>query len=85
MSLFADYLAGLERGSYQGAYDEMFADVGAQTPRPHYKTLFARLAALSEEEFKRRVGLADATLMNQGITFTVYGDGLGVERTFPST
>ena len=83
MSLFADYLAGLERGSYQGAYDEMFADVGAQTPRPHYKTLFARLAALSEEEFKRRVGLADATLMNQGITFTVYGDGLGVERTFP--
>jgi Uncharacterized conserved protein len=83
MSLFAAYNDGLVRGGYQGAYDEMFADPANLTPRPHYKALYERLATMSPEEFRRRVAAADATLMNQGITFTVYGDAAGVERTFP--
>ena len=83
MSLFAAYPGGLERGGYQAAFDEMFSDTGSLTPRPHYRALFDRVRSLSDDEFKRRVSIADATLMNQGITFTVYGDALGVERTFP--
>jgi uncharacterized circularly permuted ATP-grasp superfamily protein len=81
--LFATYRAGVESGGYQSAYDEMFADSAAQTPRPHYKALCERLRSLNADDFKRRVAMADATLLNQGITFTVYGDTAGVERTFP--
>jgi len=83
MSLFAAYPAGIERGGYRSAYDEMFADTATLTPRPHYHALFERIKSLHEDDFKRRVALADATLMNQGVTFTVYGDSLGTERTFP--
>lgn len=83
MSLFSAYSEGVQRGSYDAAYDEMFVDAAAQKPRSHYRLLFERVKALGEEEFQRRVGLADATLMNQGITFTVYGDASGTERTFP--
>lgn len=83
MSLFAAYPDGIERGGYQAAFDEMFADPAALNPRPHYRALYERIKSLSADEFKRRVALADATLMNQGITFTVYGDALGTERTFP--
>jgi uncharacterized circularly permuted ATP-grasp superfamily protein len=83
MDLFGAYRSGRERGGYQNAYDEMFADPANLTPRPHYRPLFDRLKSLGDEEFQRRVAMADATLMNQGVTFTVYGDAQGVERTFP--
>ena len=83
MSLFADYFAGQRQGGYDGAYDEMFADVASHAPRAHYGALFGRLKSLPADEFRRRVEQADATLMSQGITFTVYGDAAGTERTFP--
>lgn len=83
MSLFGAYFSGLERGGYQSAYDEMFATPANLTPRPHCRALFERLNSLTSEELKRRMDLTDASLMNQGITFTVYGDAAGVERTFP--
>lgn len=83
MSLFRAYLAGRQRGSYQHSYDEMFADGAGEKPRDHYRSLFERLAPLSESEFTRRQSAADASLMNQGITFTVYGDSSGTERVFP--
>lgn len=38
---------------------------------------------MSGPEFRRRRGLIDLTLRNQGITFTVYGDAEGTERPFP--
>jgi uncharacterized circularly permuted ATP-grasp superfamily protein len=83
MNLFGAYQSSRIRGGYEKACDEMFADPATLTPRPHYRALFDRLSSLSEDDFQRRVALADATLMNQGITFTVYGDAAGVERTFP--
>src|SRR5689334_19018969 len=79
MNLFGTYRSGRERGGYQSAYDEMFADPAKLHPRSHYKALFDRLSSLRDDDFQRRVALADATLMNQGITFTVYGDAAGVE------
>jgi uncharacterized circularly permuted ATP-grasp superfamily protein len=83
MSLFAAYPDGIEQGRYKHAYDEMFADPGALTPRAHCQSLYDRLSRLDAAEFARRVAHADRTLMSQGVTFTVYHDARGTERTFP--
>ena len=83
MSLFSAYRDGLMRGNYEAAYDEMFADSDAATPRPHYRALYERLRAFNDDDFQRRVAMADTTMLNQGVTFTVYGDSSGIERTFP--
>lgn len=63
------------------AYDEMF-DGGGQA-RAHYWPLYDRLLELSAKELQQRQRYADATFLNQGITFTVYGDDEGTERIFP--
>jgi uncharacterized circularly permuted ATP-grasp superfamily protein len=72
--LFAQYDTG-------GFFDEMFEADG--TARPHYRNLFKTLNNMSSAEFRARCELADITLMNQGITFTVYGDEQGIEKPFP--
>lgn len=74
MSLFDAYQT-------DGFYDEMFQPDGQ--PRPHYRRLFQRLTQMSLEEFRRRCRLADSTLIQQGITFAVYGDAKGTEKPFP--
>ncbi len=63
------------------AYDEMFNPDGY--PRPHYEQLHRRLLELPAEELTRRQQLADRSFLNQGITFTVYGNAEGTERIFP--
>ncbi len=69
--------------SYQndGFYDEMFLPDGS--PRPHYRKLYQKLCAMSVEDYRRRTQLADLTLVNQGITFAVYGDERGTEKPWP--
>ncbi|MEF2280226.1 circularly permuted type 2 ATP-grasp protein [Deinococcus sp. YIM 134068] len=62
-------------------FDEMFTPGGAV--RPHYQGLQEYLAEQGVEEFERRHRLLDLAFRNQGITFTVYGDAQGTERTFP--
>jgi uncharacterized circularly permuted ATP-grasp superfamily protein len=62
-------------------YDEMFASSDA--PRPHYAPLFEQLIELGPQELERRNKLADLTMRQQGITFTVYGRKQGVERIIP--
>lgn len=63
------------------AYDEMFT--GIEKPREHYKDVFDLLANLGIGEFKEKEILAKLVSINQGITFTVYSDGKGIERIFP--
>ncbi len=63
------------------AYDEMFH--GIEKPRDHYKDVFEILATLGIGEFKQKEILAKLVSINQGITFTVYSDGKGIERIFP--
>src|SRR5215472_9226259 len=70
--------SGYELG---GAFDEMFAANGQ--PRPQYRTLFARLLELHPEDLRKRQRDADRAFLQQGITFTVYGDNAGTERIFP--
>jgi len=63
------------------AYDEMFAPSGEL--RPHYARLHQRLLELSPADLQQRQRYADLTFLNQGITFTVYGEAEGTERIFP--
>ncbi|WP_350242555.1 circularly permuted type 2 ATP-grasp protein [Deinococcus sonorensis] len=62
-------------------FDEIYLPDG--TVRPHYRGVQAYLDRLGAAEVQRRHALLDLAFRNQGITFTVYGDASGTERTFP--
>jgi uncharacterized circularly permuted ATP-grasp superfamily protein len=62
-------------------YDEMFEAPGV--PRAHYRAVHEALTALRGDDFVDRQQRAQVSLMNQGITFTVYAEGAGTERIFP--
>jgi len=72
--VFGDYDA-------KSFFDEVFESDGSA--RSHYADIVKRIQSLSPVEFGRRRALAELTFRNQGITFTVYGDESGTERTFP--
>ena len=72
--LFANY-------TLNECFDEMF-EADAQA-RPQYRPLLARLLDLPADDLRRRQREADAAFLQQGITFTVYGDKGGTERVFP--
>lgn len=70
-----------ERYTLSQAYDEMFTAEG--DIRPAYSELARLLCSISPAELQQRQRYADLTFLNQGITFTVYGNDAGVERVFP--
>jgi uncharacterized circularly permuted ATP-grasp superfamily protein len=72
--LFATY-------QLDACFDEMFDASGE--PRPPYRALLRRLVDLPVDDLRRRQREADAAFLQQGITFTVYGDKGGTERVFP--
>ena len=74
----ADLFAGYDTG---GFFDEVFADGGV--PREHYEALVGLMGTLSADSLLQRERKRDALFRTQGITFTVYGEDSGVERTFP--
>ena len=61
-------------------WDEMF---GADSLRDAYKIFVANVEGLSVDEMNRRDELAKKLFMTQGITFTVYSSGEGIEKIFP--
>jgi len=63
------------------AYDEAFEKPAA--PRPHYRGLVTTLESFTLDEIDRRERLQKISLVDQGITFTVYGEKDGIERIFP--
>lgn len=62
-------------------FDEMFKSPAH--PRPHYRQLYEQLCALSVEELTQYQEQAARAFLDQGITFTVYGDAQSTERIFP--
>jgi len=71
----------LERYDTGGFHDEMFdAEGGA---RPEAKLLLETISALEEGQLQRCQRAAERLLVQLGITFNVYGDATGAERTFP--
>jgi len=70
-------------GSYDlgNFFDEMFASPGEV--RPHYRALHEQLVLMTRGSFDERRHEADASILYQGITFTVYEEDEGIERVFP--
>src|SRR5262245_24951415 len=64
-----------------GTYDELVATAGAA--RTHTKRLLSALDALPPREFARYQSLAELSLYNQGVTFSVYSDNRGTEKIMP--
>src|SRR2546430_12989885 len=63
------------------AVDEML-DVDGR-PRLHYQELYHRLLEMPTETLYQRQQAANTAFLNQGITFTVYGDDEWTERIWP--
>src|SRR4051812_15770078 len=75
LGLFDGY-TGLDR-----TYDEMFGD-GA-VARPPFARVAQMLSKIAHDELARSQALAEASLLHQGVTFSVYGDSRGTEKIFP--
>ena len=59
----------------------MFANDSAVFP--HYQCVRDRFEGLGLDDLRDRQNLVDSGFLEQGITFTVYGDDDGAERIFP--
>ena len=74
MGLFQAYPA------LAGTYDELFEN---GTARAAFAQLAPLLDAIGPDGFARAQALAEHALLQQGVTFSVYGDARGTEKIFP--
>ena len=65
----------------EAGYDEIHDSRGV--PRDHYTRLLELMKGIDETDLSRRERLQQLSLLNQGITFAVYGEREGTERVFP--
>src|SRR3984893_8214098 len=61
-----------------GVYDEMSAALGVL--RPHWDIFINSLSALGNQELARRWETARQRIRENGVTYNVYGDPLGMDR-----
>ena len=61
-------------------WDEMFSADGIRSP---YKNFVSIIADLPPDEMTHKDEMAKKLFMSQGITFTVYNSGEGIEKIFP--
>ena len=61
-------------------WDEMFTSGGIRSP---YQNFVSAIQNLSANEMTHKDELAKKLFMSQGITFTVYSSGEGIEKIFP--
>ena len=61
-------------------WDEMYDDGNV---RLHYQNVFNFLLSIPGDELSKKEELAKKLFMSQGITFTVYSSGEGIEKIFP--
>lgn len=61
-------------------WDEMFR---SQDVRPEYRHFVAAIEKLAGPEMTRKAELAKKLFLSQGVTFTVYNSGEGIEKIFP--
>jgi uncharacterized circularly permuted ATP-grasp superfamily protein len=61
-------------------WDEMLDGSGVRKP---YASIFDLLQRISSEDFNKKEELAKRLFMSQGVTFTVYSSGEGIEKIFP--
>ena len=63
-----------------GVWDEMY---GAESIRDHYSKVIDYISRESADDLNKKEELAKRLFMSQGITFTVYSSGEGIEKIFP--
>ncbi len=61
-------------------WDEMYDE---EKVRGHYQNVFDSLSSIAADELSKKEELAKSLFMSQGITFTVYSSGEGIEKIFP--
>ena len=64
-----------------GFYDELILPDGR--PREHARSLVDYFTALGPEELVRRQLAADSTIVDMGISFTIYSEGDNIDRSWP--
>src|ERR1700735_5202581 len=64
-----------------GFFDEMFGENGQ--PRAAARPLARNMESLPAGELESRQVAADRALIQAGITFNVYGESAGVDKTLP--
>jgi uncharacterized circularly permuted ATP-grasp superfamily protein len=67
-------------GLSKTVWDEMFSH---EDVRRHYQNVAQFLTNIPEEELSKKEDLAKRLFMSQGVTFTVYSSGEGIEKIFP--
>jgi uncharacterized circularly permuted ATP-grasp superfamily protein len=68
-------------GALGGVYDELVDETGR--PRPHARVAAEMLDGLTPDAFERYQTLAELSLVQQGVTFSVYSDQRGTEKVMP--
>jgi uncharacterized circularly permuted ATP-grasp superfamily protein len=64
-----------------GVWDEMYGQ--NSKIREHYRKVIEYVSRESADDLNRKEELAKRLFMSQGITFTVYNSGEGIEKIFP--
>src|ERR1700751_1766360 len=64
-----------------GVWDEMYAK--SARVRDHYRKVIEYISGESADDLNKKEELAKRLFMSQGITFTVYNSGEGIEKIFP--
>ena len=72
-SLFANY------DPLPTTFDELMGPEA--TARPEFRRVVELLGAMRKDEFSRAQALAELSLLNQGVTFSVYSDQRGTEKS----
>ena len=62
-------------------FDETFESV--EHPRAHYRMLIEEMRRMPRDEVERLQDRVTRSFLQEGITFTVYGDEASIERAFP--
>lgn len=70
-----------EYSTIKGVWDEMYNE--NHNVREHYQRVIAYLSKESADNLNKKEELARRLFMTQGITFTVYNSGEGIEKIFP--
>jgi uncharacterized circularly permuted ATP-grasp superfamily protein len=64
-----------------GVWDEMYGSDASV--RDHYRKVIEYISGESVDDLNKKEELAKRLFMSQGITFTVYNSGEGIEKIFP--
>ena len=64
-----------------GVWDEMYGSDASV--RDHYRKVIEYISGESADDLNKKEELAKRLFMSQGITFTVYNSGEGIEKIFP--